>query len=134
MLVFILTTEKLTMSFMDQNNILTPSCCVPVSERRLVLLGSSAAVRSAAGNTILGREAFPASSDLVLSQSSRRREGHVCGRRLVLVDAPEPSGLQDAAGQCVRLSAPGPHAFLILEVPEEVPEDTGTMVDKMQVQ
>uniref|UniRef100_A0A8C7CFX1 Trichohyalin-like n=1 Tax=Oncorhynchus kisutch TaxID=8019 RepID=A0A8C7CFX1_ONCKI len=93
-----------------------------VSELKLVLLGRTGAGRSAAGNTILGREEFGAqASPSAVTQRSKRREGDVCGRRLVLVDTPDwfcpglsLEEMRQDVGLCVRLSAPGPHAFLLV--------------------
>ncbi|XP_064867438.1 GTPase IMAP family member 4-like [Oncorhynchus nerka] len=93
-----------------------------VSELRLVLLGRTGAGRGAAGNTILGREEFGAqASPSAVTQRSKRREGDVCGRRLVLVDTPDwfcpglsLEEMRQDVGLCVRLSAPGPHAFLLV--------------------
>ncbi|XP_046898972.1 trichohyalin-like [Hypomesus transpacificus] len=106
-----------------------PPVSPSVSELRLVLLGRTGAGRRAAGNTILGREEFGAQdSPSAVTQRSRRREGDVCGRRLVLVDTPDwfcpglsLEEMRQDVGLCVRLSAPGPHAFLLV-VPVEPSE------------
>ncbi|XP_062309755.1 calponin homology domain-containing protein DDB_G0272472-like isoform X2 [Osmerus eperlanus] len=106
-----------------------PPVSPSVSELRLVLLGRTGAGRRAAGNTILGREEFRAQdSPSAVTQRSRRREGDVCGRRLVLVDTPDwfcpglsLEEMRQDVGLCVRLSAPGPHAFLLV-VPVEPSE------------
>ncbi|KAM6953742.1 GTPase IMAP family member 4-like [Aplochiton taeniatus] len=111
-----------------------------VSELRLVLLGRTGAGRSAAGNTILDREEFGAqASPSAESQRSRRREGEVCGRRLVLVDTPDwfcpglsLEEMRQDVGLCLRLSAPGPHAFLLVIPVEPSEEEQRGMMERME--
>ncbi|XP_041093699.1 GTPase IMAP family member 9-like [Polyodon spathula] len=99
------------------------------SELRIVLLGGNWPGKSAAGNTILGREEFRTG----INPSGRMREcekrtGKVSGRRVTVVDTPRLLDTDRVEiERCVSLSAPGPHAFLLV-----IPVYTKEMTDSVR--
>ncbi|XP_062843476.1 interferon-induced very large GTPase 1-like [Trichomycterus rosablanca] len=99
-----------------------------MSELRIILLGKSHSETSSVGNFILGRAAFetevpPHSVD----QHSERARGWVEERYITIINAPhlynpELTQSSERLKECVSLTAPGPHAFLLVVQPQSFTE------------
>ncbi|XP_071340251.1 trichohyalin-like [Trachinotus anak] len=98
-----------------------------LSELRVVLLGNSWSERRTVGNFILGKNVFNTEKEPVRSQRVR---GQWKEKEIVLINPPDllhpdisEHKLTEHVENCVRLSDPGPHVFLLVLQPEDFTEE-----------
>ncbi|XP_051251057.1 GTPase IMAP family member 8-like isoform X2 [Dicentrarchus labrax] len=97
-----------------------------MSELRVVLLGNSWSERSSVGNFILGETEFTEEEpDQCLTIRGQLKE-----KEIVLINTPDllhpdisQHKLTEHVKDCVRLSDPGPHVFLLVLQPEDFTEE-----------
>ncbi|XP_046901742.1 nuclear GTPase SLIP-GC-like [Hypomesus transpacificus] len=98
---------------------------------RLVLLGKNELDNGRVGNLILGRDAFQTEALEVCEEHvSERVRGQVEGKAITVINTPDlfhPQRSQHeisvAVKECVALSAPGPHVFLLVLQPDSFSEE-----------
>lgn len=110
----------------------SPSEVVSASGLRLVLLGKRED-KQAIAEAILGR-------DIVVPQTqwSERRQAEVAQRTVTMVDTPDwfspafSQSLRQDVRQCMELSSPGPHVFLLVVPVDALEGEQGSIPDKME--
>ncbi|KAK9978847.1 hypothetical protein ABG768_020585 [Culter alburnus] len=93
-----------------------------MSMRRMVVVGRTGAGKSSSGNTILDRKAFRAAkSSSSVTKECWKETGEVAGREITLVDTPglfdtdvSDENLKQEISKCVNMTAPGPHAIILV--------------------
>ncbi|KAM9360636.1 GTPase IMAP family member 8-like [Symphorus nematophorus] len=98
-----------------------------VSELRVVLLGNSWSQRSSVGNFILGETKFNTEEE---PNCCLRERGKLEDKEMVLIYTPDllhpnisEDRLTEHVKDCVELSNPGPHVFLLVLQPEDFTEE-----------
>ncbi|KAI7810014.1 GTPase IMAP family member 7-like [Triplophysa rosa] len=91
--------------------------------RRIVLVGITGAGKSSSANTILDRIAFIAArSGSSVTKECRKETVKVAGREMTVVDTPgmfdtdisEEDLLKQKISKCINMTAPGPHAIILV--------------------
>ncbi|KAL1246487.1 hypothetical protein QQF64_034621 [Cirrhinus molitorella] len=91
---------------------------------RIVLLGKNMSENSHVGNFILGTDVFECKTPLAerkVQQQSERVGGRIKDRHVIIINSPQllqtnisDDRITQTVRECVNLSDPGPHAFIII--------------------
>ncbi|XP_074518479.1 GTPase IMAP family member 7-like [Halichoeres trimaculatus] len=116
------------------------SLCDEPSNIRVVIVGKTRAGKSSTANTIFGEKLFmDVSSARSGTEKCQAATRFVNGRKYTLIDSPgffdtsvTEEALKHEMKRCITMSAPGPHAFLIVLKVEKYTEHEQAVITKIK--